>query len=66
MEKGKKRRCFVWFKLFPLSLSDHIKKSVSLLFISSLQILEGCSEVSLGPSLLTAEEVHFPQPVFVR
>jgi len=33
--------------------------------ISFLQVLEGCSEVSLKPSLLQAEEAQLPQPVFI-
>ena len=36
------------------------------IFISSLQVLEGCSEVSLEPSLLQAEQAQFPQPFFIR
>ena len=37
--------------LYPITIRL-CKKSLSLLFISSLQVLEGCNEVSLVPSLL--------------
>ena len=36
-----------------------------LLFICSLQVLEGHSEVSLEPSLLQAKQALFPQPFFI-
>ena len=39
--------------------------SVPLLLISSLQVLEGCSEVSPEPSLLQAEQGQLLQPVFI-
>jgi len=41
-----------------------IKKSVSLLFIRSSQVLENCSEVSLEPSLFQAEQTQLSQPFF--
>ena len=41
------------------------KKLVSLLFISSPQILEGCNQVSPEPSLLQAKQTQLPQPVFI-
>jgi len=42
------------------------KKSVSSpLVIISLQLLEGCSEVSLESSLLQTEQAQFPQPFFM-
>ena len=41
------------------------KKSIPLLFVSSLQVLEGCNEVSLEPSLLQDEQAQIPQPVFI-
>ena len=37
---------------------------VRLLLISSLQVLKGCSEVSLEPSLLQAKQAQIPQPFF--
>ena len=38
--------------------------SVPLLLISSLQVLEGCSEVSPEPSLFQTEQAQFPQLFF--
>lgn len=38
------------------------KKSLSLLFMSSSQVLEGCNEASLGPCLLQAD-FPLPQPL---
>jgi len=43
-----------------------LQHSVSLLFISSLQVLEGHSEVSSEPSLLQAEQAELPQPFFIK
>lgn len=37
-------------------------KSVPLLLISSLQVFEGCSEISLDPSPLQEEQAQLPQP----
>ena len=42
------------------------KKLISLLFIISLQILEGHNNVSLEPFLLLAEQTQIPQPVFAE
>jgi len=56
-----------WFKAVPqcpVSIRP-CKKSLSLLFTSSLQVLEGSNEVSLEPSLLRAEHPQLPQPLFV-
>lgn len=41
------------------------KKSVSILFVSPLQLLEGRNEVSLEPCLLQAAQAQFLQSVFV-
>jgi len=51
-------------KPFPLvlSLSGHVKKL--LLLVNTLQVLEGCSEVSLEPSLLQAKQAQLPQLFF--
>lgn len=40
------------------------EKSVSLFLISSLKVLKGCSEISLGPSLLQADQSQPLQPLF--
>jgi len=57
------------FKPFPLalSLSNYVKSSpsVPLLLVSLLQVLEGCNEVSLEPSLLQAKHAQLPQPFFI-
>jgi len=37
-------------------------KSVPLLLISSLQVFEGCSEISLDPSPFQEEQAQLPQP----
>ena len=41
------------------------KEQTPLLFVGSLQVLEGCNEVTPLPSLLQAEQVQLPQPVFI-
>jgi len=52
-------------KPFPLvlSLPDHTKR-VPLLLITSLHVLEGCSEVS--QSFLQAKQAQLPQPFSIR
>ena len=40
-------------------------KPFPLLFICSLQVLEGHNEVSLDPSLLQAKQAQFPQHFFI-
>ena len=56
-----------FFRLEPFPLSCHhlCKKSVSLLILCSPSVLEGCSEVSLEPSLLQAKQAQLLQPFFV-
>ena len=39
------------------------KKSIPLLSVSSLHVLEGCNEISPQPSLLQTEHPQLPQPV---
>jgi len=41
------------------------KQPFPLLFIHSLQVLEGHNEVSLEPSLFQAKQAQFPQPFFI-
>jgi len=41
------------------------KKVVYLLLVSSLQVLEGLSEVSPEPSLLQIEQAQLPQHIFI-
>jgi len=36
---------------------------VSILLVSSLQVLESYNEISLEPSLLQAEQAQLPQPL---
>ena len=48
----------------PITIHPH-KQPFPLLFICSLQVLEGCNEVSLEPSLLQAKQAQFPQPFFI-
>ena len=51
---------------FPLVLSlSTLINNHSLLFICSLQVLEGHSEVSPEPSLLQAKQAPFPQPFLI-
>ena len=45
----------------PITIQPH-KQPFPLLFIRSLQVLEGHSEVSPQPSLLQAKHAQFPQP----
>ena len=45
----------------PITIHPH-KQPFPLLFIHSLQVLEGHNEVSLEPSLLQATQAQFPQP----
>ena len=45
----------------PITVHPH-KQPFPLLFIHSLQVLEGHNEVSLQPSLLQAKQTQFPQP----
>jgi len=47
----------------PITIHSH-KQPFPLLFIHSLQVLEGHNEVSLEPSLFQAEQAQFPQPFF--
>ena len=50
----------------PCPITIHTRKqSFSLLFICSLQVLEGHNEVSLEPSLLQTKQAQFPQPFFI-
>ena len=50
----------------PCPITIHsCKQPFPLLFIHSLQVLEGHNEVSLEPSLLQAKESQFPQPFFI-
>jgi len=39
-----------------------LQKSLSSFLVGPLQVLEGFYKVSLEPSLLTAEKLHFSQP----
>jgi len=41
------------------------KQPFSLLYIRSLQVLEGHNEVPLEPSLLQAKQAQFPQPFLI-
>jgi len=54
-------------KPFPLVLSlfNLINSHSPLLFICSLQVLEGHNEVSPEPSLLQAKQAQFPQPFLI-
>jgi len=45
----------------PITVHPH-KQPFPLLFIRSLQVLEGHNEVSPEPSLLQAKQAQFPQP----
>jgi len=48
----------------PITIHPH-KQPFPLLFIRSLQVLEGHSEVSPEPSLLQAKQARFPQPFLI-
>ena len=48
----------------PITIHPH-KQPFPLLFIHSLQVLEGHNEVSPQPSLLWAKQPQFPQPFFI-
>jgi len=47
------------------ALISPLKELPPLLFVGSLQVLEGCTEVTPQPSLLQAQQAQLPQPVFV-
>ena len=50
----------------PCPITIHPRKqSFPLVFILSLQVLEGHNEVSPEPSLLQAKQVQFPQPFLI-
>jgi len=50
----------------PCPITVHPRKQpFPLLFIRSLQVLEGRNEVSPEPSLLQAKQAQFPQPFFM-
>jgi len=48
----------------PIAIHPH-KQPFPLLFIRSLQVLEGHNEVSPEPSLLQAKPAQFPQPFLI-
>ncbi|SGA26460.1 Uncharacterised protein [Chlamydia abortus] len=50
----------------PCPIATHPRKQpFPVLFIRSLQVLEGHSEVPPEPSLLRAQQAQFPQPFFI-
>ena len=52
--------------IFPHPIrTDLTKESVSSLSVASLQILKGCYQMSLKPSLLQAEQPQLSQPVLI-
>lgn len=53
-------------KISPLLVkTDHAKKSVSLLFVISPQVLKSHNEVCPQPSLLQNEQANLPQTFFI-
>ena len=54
---------FKTIPLCPITIHPH-KQPFPLLFTHSLQVLEGCNEVSPEPSLFQAKQAQFPQPFF--
>ena len=55
---------FTTIPLCPITIHPR-KQSFPLLFIQSLQVLEGRNAVSLEPSLLQAKKAQLPQPFLV-
>ena len=53
---------FLSFSLKLCSVTMKPRKKFLPLLIIHFQVLEGCNEVSLEPSLLQAEQAHLPQP----
>jgi len=49
---------------WPITVPPH-KQPFPLLFVHSLQVLEGHNEVSPKPSLLQAKQSQFPQPFLI-
>ena len=55
-----------WAVIPPCPITPHpSEKSLSILPVGPLQVLEGCSMVTPEPSFLQAEQPQLPQPVLI-